>query len=61
MGILIVFIVMLVIGIILCKKRELFSFSEEIGIGLGALGALGLIVCAIILPLQQTICNYDKK
>ena len=61
MGILIVSIVILIIGIILCKKRELFSFSEEIGIGLGTLGALGLIVCAIIFPLQQTVCNYDKR
>ena len=61
MGILIVFVAMLVIGIILCKKRELFSFSEEIGIGLGTLGALGTIVCVILILLSQTVCNYDKR
>ena len=61
MGISIIVIVMLIIGIILCKKGGMFSFSEEIGIGLGTVGIIGVIVCVIIIPLQQTVCNYDTR
>ena len=61
MGILIVFIVMLVVSIILYKKGELFSSSEEIGLGLGIISAMGLIICVILISLAQTACNYDKR
>lgn len=61
MGILIVFIILLVIGIILCKKGEMFSFSKEIGFGLGIIGAIGIIVCALLVFLIQIAGNYDKR
>lgn len=61
MGITIVLVVMLITGVILVKKGGMFSFGEEIGIASGITGAIGVIVCVIVILLQQTVCNYDKR